>query len=165
MTDVRHLHAAPSEAATLERCCRLVDIEFHAAALQRRRLRTTELEDEIFPLRWWVDLQFFILALWRLRRVVGLLRKTRYESDEIRSALASFDAATPSLRTIPPRRGSHVAGLLFAANLVLHSGVDDASGHFVGAYGIDEIDHDTSAACGVQNAVKMSSRSSLCIAG
>jgi hypothetical protein len=65
--------------------------------------------------------------------------------------------------TIPPRRGSHVAGLLFAANLVLHSGVDDLSGHFVGAYGIDEIDH-TSADC-VQNAVNTPSRSSLCIAG
>ncbi len=42
--------------------------------------------------------------------------------------------------TIPPRRGSHVAGVLFAANLVLHSGVDDANGHFVAAYGLDELD-------------------------
>jgi hypothetical protein len=65
---------------------------------------------------------------------------------------------------IPPRHGSHVAGLLFAANLVLHSGVDDVSGHFIGAYGIDEIDHDTSPDC-VQNAVKTPSRSSLCSAG
>lgn len=46
---------------------------------------------------------------------------------------------------IPPRRGSHVAGLLFAANLVLHSGVDDVRGHFVGAYGIDAIDHTASS--------------------
>jgi hypothetical protein len=43
--------------------------------------------------------------------------------------------------TIPPRGGSYVAGLLFAANWVLHSGVNDASGHFVAAYGIDAIDH------------------------
>ena len=47
--------------------------------------------------------------------------------------------------TIPPRSGSYVAGLLFAANLVLHSGVDDLSGHFVAAYGIDEIDYTASA--------------------
>jgi hypothetical protein len=67
--------------------------------------------------------------------------------------------------TIPPRRGSHVAGLLFAANLVLHSGVDGISGHFVGAYGIDESNQATSAGCDVQNAVKMLSRSSLCMAG
>jgi hypothetical protein len=45
---------------------------------------------------------------------------------------------------IPPRHGSHVAGLLFAANLVLHSGVDDVNGHFVGAYGL-EVDHTASA--------------------
>ena len=48
---------------------------------------------------------------------------------------------------IAPRRGSHVGGPLFAANLVLHSGVDDVSGHFVGAYGIEEIDHTASADC------------------
>lgn len=46
---------------------------------------------------------------------------------------------------VPPRRGSHVAGLLFSANLVLHSGVDNAGGHFVGAYGIDEADRTASA--------------------
>ncbi len=42
--------------------------------------------------------------------------------------------------TIPARRGVHVAGLVFAANLVLHSGVDDVAGHFVAAYGIDVMD-------------------------
>jgi hypothetical protein len=66
---------------------------------------------------------------------------------------------------IPPRRGSYVAGLLFAANMVLHSGVDDVSGHFVGAYGVDEIDRDASADCDAQNATKTRSRSSLCRAG
>lgn len=48
---------------------------------------------------------------------------------------------------IPARRGSHVAGLVFAANLILHSGVDDASGHFVAAYGIDAMDDATSTGC------------------
>jgi hypothetical protein len=38
---------------------------------------------------------------------------------------------------IPPRRGSQVSGLLFAANMVLHSGVNMASGRFVAAYGTD----------------------------
>ena len=49
--------------------------------------------------------------------------------------------------TIPPRSGSYVAGLLFAANLVLHSGVDEAGGHFVAAYGIDAIDHAALSGC------------------
>jgi hypothetical protein len=49
--------------------------------------------------------------------------------------------STRALTTVvPARRGSHVAGLLFAANLVLHSGVDNANGHFVAAYGIDALD-------------------------
>lgn len=52
-----------------------------------------------------------------------------------------------SRRPIPPRSESYVAGLLFAANLVLHSGVDDASGHFVAAYGIDAVDHRALAGC------------------
>jgi hypothetical protein len=49
--------------------------------------------------------------------------------------------STRALRAvIPARRGSYVAGLLFAANLVLHSGVDNTDGHFVAAYGIDAMD-------------------------
>jgi hypothetical protein len=39
--------------------------------------------------------------------------------------------------TIPRRCGSTVHGLAFTSNLVLHSGVDDASGHFVAAYGTE----------------------------
>ena len=35
---------------------------------------------------------------------------------------------------IPRRQGASVAGLMFVSNLVLHSGVDDPSGHFLAAY-------------------------------
>lgn len=45
---------------------------------------------------------------------------------------------------IPPRRGSRVHGLVFASNLVLHSGVDDEHGHFVAAYGAEEDASDSS---------------------
>lgn len=38
---------------------------------------------------------------------------------------------------IPPRRGTSVAGLAFVSNRVLHSGLDDACGHFVAAYGVE----------------------------
>ncbi len=66
--------------------------------------------------------------------------------------------------SVPPRRGSDVSGLLFAANLVLHSGVDDSSGHFVAAYGT-EVDRIDSADSVRENAVKTRSRSSLCVSG
>ena len=36
---------------------------------------------------------------------------------------------------IPPRHGASVHGLVFASNRVLHSGLDDESGHFIAAYG------------------------------
>lgn len=39
---------------------------------------------------------------------------------------------------IPPRHGSAVCGLRLASNFVLHSGVDDADGHFIAAYGSEE---------------------------
>jgi hypothetical protein len=39
------------------------------------------------------------------------------------------------IATIPRRCGSTVHGVAFTSNLVLHSGVDDARGHFVAAYG------------------------------
>jgi hypothetical protein len=48
---------------------------------------------------------------------------------------------------IPPRHGALVYGLVFVSNRVLHSGVDDASGHFIAAYGIeiDQAEADSSA--------------------
>jgi len=88
----------PSDAATLERCCRLVNIELHAVALQHRRLCSVEPEDKQFVMQWWTDLGFLMVALLRLRRAAGVLLETTYTSDETRSALAAFDAATPSLR-------------------------------------------------------------------
>jgi hypothetical protein len=98
MSDRNAPASPPSDEATLERCCRMADIELQAALLQRRRLRTSEPEDDDFVLRWWADLQFFILTLWRLRRAASLLRSTCHWSNAVRSALASFDEATPSLR-------------------------------------------------------------------
>jgi hypothetical protein len=91
---------SPSDAATLERCCRLVNIELHAVALQRRRLRSSEPEDEQFVMRWWTDLGFFIIALCRFRRAAGLVLRTAYASDDLRSALGGFDSATPRLRVM-----------------------------------------------------------------
>ena len=37
----------------------------------------------------------------------------------------------------PPRHGASVHGLAFVSNRVLHSGVDDESGHFIAAYGME----------------------------
>lgn len=62
---------------------------------------------------------------------------------------------------IAARSGSRIAGLLFAANLVLHSGVDDEGGHFVAAYGIDAPDIASLSGFPTSNAAKTASRSFL----
>ena len=76
-------------------------------------------------------------------------RKLRYVdvdpfSVELRSDGSYVCAADPaSLErfarsvAIPRRQGASVAGLMFVSNLVLHSGVDDPSGHFLAAYGTE----------------------------
>lgn len=65
------------------------------------------------------------------------------------------------IATIPRRRGSTVHGLVFASNLVLHSGLDDEHGHFIAAYG-NETDASASAARGpkLSNALRTRSRNS-----
>jgi hypothetical protein len=46
-------------------------------ALQRRRTRSNEPEDEGFVMRWWADLHFFIVALRRLRRAAELASRVQ----------------------------------------------------------------------------------------
>ncbi len=65
------------------------------------------------------------------------------------------------IATIPRRRGCTVHGLVFASNVVLHSGLDGEHGHFIAAYG-NEPDASESAVLGpkVSNALRTRSRSS-----
>jgi hypothetical protein len=67
---------------------------------------------------------------------------------------------------IPPRHGASVHGLVFVSNRVLHSGVDDESGHFIAAYGMetDEAGIESSVD-GAQNALSTLSRTPCCPAG
>lgn len=84
----------------IERAIRLVNIELHAVALQRRRLASSEPEDDTFDLRWWTDLQFFIVALYRLRRYAGVASGISSDKSCVETALATFDAAVPELRVM-----------------------------------------------------------------
>jgi hypothetical protein len=89
-----------ADAVVLERTLRLVNIELHAVALQRRRLASSEPEDDDFDFRWWTDLQFFILALWRLRRYAEIVVSVPSATGQIRLALDQFDRAVPALRVM-----------------------------------------------------------------
>jgi hypothetical protein len=68
---------------------RLVNLELHAVALQRRRLASPEPEDDEFEFRWWTDLQFFVLALSRLRRYAEIPTRVASVADDVRVSLAA----------------------------------------------------------------------------
>src|SRR4051812_9869536 len=91
-------HEMSSPAASSERARRLANIGLHAIALQHRRLRSSEPEDDQFVMRWWADLQFLVIALRRFRRAVTIAIADR--DSDLKAALDSFDAALPSLETM-----------------------------------------------------------------
>jgi hypothetical protein len=91
---------APSEAATIERAFSLVNQAMYTVALQRRRLTTEEPEDDDFPMRPWADWEFFISALWRLRRRAQIAARAHTGGKRVRQAIAAFDADLPDLKLL-----------------------------------------------------------------
>src|ERR1039457_2421145 len=87
----------PSDAVILERAKSFCHEAIFTVALQHRRLRATEPEDQIFIFRWHADLQFFIVALRRLRRAAELGAEVPHESVTLRAALTAFDNRLPGL--------------------------------------------------------------------
>lgn len=90
----------PSDAATLERAYSLVNEAMKTVALQMRRARSSEPEDQTFAFRWWADLQFLMVALRRLRRAAELAATIPTVTKEITDALQKFDKSLPSLRVL-----------------------------------------------------------------
>jgi len=91
---------SPADAAILERAFNLVNEAMFTVTLQRRRLRSVEPEDKEFIFRWWADLQFYIIALRRLRRAVELACRVSSVTAELSTALKRFDNALPVLLTM-----------------------------------------------------------------
>jgi hypothetical protein len=87
----------PSSEVILERAKSLSNEACFTVAMQHRRLRSTEPEDEKFIFRWWADLQFLIVALRRLRRSVQLIANVPRISEPIQPAIKEFDSALPGL--------------------------------------------------------------------
>ena len=83
--------------AILERAHSLANEAMFTVALQCRRIKTVEPEDETFIFRWWVDFQFLILALCRLRRAVKIAHKVLAITGDVKIALHKFDRALPHL--------------------------------------------------------------------
>lgn len=91
-----------NDAVILERSKRLANHAMWTVALQYRRIRNNEPEDSKFMLRWWADLQFFILSLYRLRTAVKIalnVSDTKI-STTIAAAIEQFDKAIPDLKKL-----------------------------------------------------------------
>jgi hypothetical protein len=91
---------APSQGATWERARNLASEAMYMVELQRRRAKGSEREDAVFVTRWWVDLQFFVIALYRLRRAAYLAEKVPSVRGAIQAAGARFDKRLPTLKTM-----------------------------------------------------------------
>jgi hypothetical protein len=90
----------PDNAATYERARRLANQSLWTIDLQRRRLSSTEPEDEKFILGKWSDFHFFIVALTRLRRASELAAKVSPINQKLRAALIAFDTELPHLKKL-----------------------------------------------------------------
>jgi len=97
----------PSDGAALERAYSLVNEAMFTVALQRRRVRSAEPEDDRFVFRWWADMQFLIVALRRLRRAAALASCVPFANESVTAALKDFDSALPTLR-IMRNVGEHI---------------------------------------------------------
>ena len=87
-----------SDAAMVERSWSLMNEGMRAIDLQRRRLRSIEPEDAEFIFRWWVDLQFLIVALRRLRRSAELAIRVSTAKSIVADAIKQFDQELPMLQ-------------------------------------------------------------------
>lgn len=85
----------PTNQATLERAVRLASESMRAVDLQVRRIRGSEPEDDEWLFRAWMDLQFLIVALWRLRLVGHLAARI---NDGVQKALKVFNREIPDLK-------------------------------------------------------------------
>jgi len=90
------------DAMILERSKRLANLAIWTVTLQWRRIRSSEPEDKEFMLRWWADLQFFVLSLYRLRTAVKIAINVSDSkiSANIKDAIKEFDKTIPDLKKL-----------------------------------------------------------------
>lgn len=117
---------SPSDAVTMERARSLANEAMFTVALQRRRVRSNEPEDDVFVMRSWADLQFFIVALRRLRRAAELAGLVTWAKDSLALALRNFDHALPQL-SVMRNVGEHIDDYAVDSSKRRHKDVDRCS--------------------------------------
>lgn len=90
----------PSDGAILERAMSYGNTAIFTIELQRRRLKTEEPEDNVFILRYTIDFEFLVVALYRLKRSAELASKVPSVRVHMETAIKEFEGALPFLREI-----------------------------------------------------------------
>lgn len=92
-----HDKRKPTTWQSLDRASRLADEAHRSVRLQIRRVRGQEPEDAEWQFRVWMDFQFLIVALWRLRTVATIAVEIEGPAGHVAKALADFDRRLPDL--------------------------------------------------------------------
>lgn len=81
----------------LERAYSLANETMFTISLQCRRVKSEEPEDTQFVMRWWADLLFLILALYRLRKIFNITKRIPHITNQINVAITDYDTKLPYL--------------------------------------------------------------------
>lgn len=95
--DIDRETAPPSPETILDRALTFALEGLQAADVQLQRARQEAPSGPDGAFLWWIDLQFFIVALRRLRRAAELALRVPDQRPAIQQAIRAFDEALPDL--------------------------------------------------------------------
>lgn len=87
----------PSDLMILDRALTFGLEGLQAADVQLKRARKEAPDEPGGAFLWWIDLQFFIVALRRLRRGAELALRVPHQRSAVQEAIKAFDQAVPNL--------------------------------------------------------------------
>lgn len=92
-----HDSRLPSERELLNRATRLANDNLTAIDLQLRRIRNPDETDDNWPFIVWLDFQFLVISLARIRRAANIAKAVHAVKDYMQGALADFDHNVPDV--------------------------------------------------------------------
>lgn len=97
MTELASQRQAPDPEVVVTRAMALANNLLWSLGVQGSRL-TEDDSERIY--NWWADMQFFIVAAWRLRRCAETLNENQLVDGGLSDAIAEFDSQTVGLKSM-----------------------------------------------------------------
>jgi hypothetical protein len=95
-----HDSRLPSNHELLTRAARLANDNLTAIDLQIRRIRNPDETDDNWPFIVWLDFQFLVISLARIRRAANIAKAVHAVHDCVQDALTDFDREVPDVLTM-----------------------------------------------------------------